>query len=308
MKHVVSVSIGSSKRNHRVDTEILGERFIVERIGTDGDLEKAIELIRTLDGKVDAFGMGGIDLYVYGGSRRYAFRDAMRMARAAQKTPIVDGSGLKNSLERWVVDYLDKEADLGLRDKRVLMVVAVDRFGMAEAFTKLGCQTTFGDFPFALGVPIRLHSITQLAIAAFVLLPVLTRMPFRLLYPIGDKQEANTPRHSGLFAWADVIAGDFHYIRRYMPSRLDGKVIITNTVTDADVDEIRRRGAACLVTTTPNFGGRSFGTNVVEAVLVAASGKRPEEITADDYLRLIEELGFRPRIERFLERVPVGVR
>ncbi len=38
MKHVVSVSIGSSKRNHKVTIELLGEEFIIERIVTDGDL------------------------------------------------------------------------------------------------------------------------------------------------------------------------------------------------------------------------------------------------------------------------------
>jgi len=35
MKRVVSVSLGSSKRNHSVITEILGETFLIERIGTD---------------------------------------------------------------------------------------------------------------------------------------------------------------------------------------------------------------------------------------------------------------------------------
>jgi hypothetical protein len=307
LKHVVSISIGSSKRNHRAEVEILGESFVIERIGTDGDLERAIALIKELDGRVDAFGMGGIDLYVYGGSRRYTFRDAMRMAKAAVKTPIVDGSGLKNSLERWVVGYLDKETDIQLHGKRVLMVVGVDRFGMAEAFYQLGCDMIMGDFFFALGVPIKLREPWQLAVVAFILLPVLTRLPFRFLYPTGDRQDLNTPRYGGLFAWADVIAGDFHYIRRYMPERLDGKVIITNTVTDANVDEIGGRGAACLITTTPDFGGRSFGTNVIEAVLVAASGRRPQDLKPEDYLTLIDRLGFRPRVVRFASRVPAGV-
>ena len=33
MKRVVSVSIGSSKRDHRVEVDLLGERFQIERIG-----------------------------------------------------------------------------------------------------------------------------------------------------------------------------------------------------------------------------------------------------------------------------------
>jgi len=61
MKRVISVSIGSSKRDHYVETEIMGEKFVIERIGTDGSIEKAIDLIQNIDGKVDAIGMGGID-------------------------------------------------------------------------------------------------------------------------------------------------------------------------------------------------------------------------------------------------------
>jgi hypothetical protein len=62
LKRIVSVSLGSSKRNHAFETEFKGEKFSIERIGTDGDWDAAIALIKELDGKVAAFGMGGIDL------------------------------------------------------------------------------------------------------------------------------------------------------------------------------------------------------------------------------------------------------
>jgi len=70
MKRVVSISLGSSKRDKKVEVEILGEKFILERIGTDGSQEKMIELFKELDGKVDAFGLGGADLYISVGKRR----------------------------------------------------------------------------------------------------------------------------------------------------------------------------------------------------------------------------------------------
>lgn len=82
MKRIVSVSIGSSTRNHVAEAELLGEKFIIERIGTDGDMNKAIEMIKELDGKVDAIGMGGIDLYVYSSNKRYTIKDAVPMMEA----------------------------------------------------------------------------------------------------------------------------------------------------------------------------------------------------------------------------------
>ena len=62
MKRAVSISLGSSKRDKRVQLELLGELVVIERIGTDGDMERAAQLYRELDGQVDAFGVGGADL------------------------------------------------------------------------------------------------------------------------------------------------------------------------------------------------------------------------------------------------------
>ncbi|MCG0238267.1 MAG: quinate 5-dehydrogenase [Firmicutes bacterium] len=297
MRRVVSISLGSSERNHTVETEILGERFRIERIGTDGSKERAIALIRELDGKVDAFGMGGTDLYVWAGRKRLVLRDSLPLAQAARKTPIVDGSGLKNTLERRVVEYLDQAGVLPLRGMKALMVSGVDRFGMAEALLAAGARVTFGDLAFLVGLPVPIRSLGLLELLGRTIGPIIAAMPIDWLYPTGEKQRQNTPRYGRFFAAHELIAGDFHLIRRYMPPRLDGKVVLTNTVTRKDVEELRRRGVRLLITTTPELQGRSFGTNVMEAVLVALSGKRPEELTPADYNELLDRIGFRPRIE-----------
>lgn len=298
MKRIVSVSLGSSRRDHAARLSVLGQDITVERIGTDGDMDKAVQLIESLDGKVDAFGMGGIDLYIWVGQRRYTFREARRIALAARRTPIVDGSGLKNTLERAVVRYL-VENDFALQGKNVLMTSAADRFGMAESLAQAGCNMVFGDLMFALGLSVPLRTIRSLQMTARVLAPVVVQLPFKWLYPTGTKQEVNKPRFDGYFRWADIIAGDWHFIRRHMPGRLEGKTVLTNTVTEADVSELRQRGAGLLITTTPELDGRSFGTNVMEAVLVALAGCGPDDLSADDYNEWLARLDLRPRIERF---------
>ena len=45
-----------------------------------------------------------------------------------------------------------------------------------------------------------------------------------------------------------------------------------------------------LITSTPNLCGRSFGTNVMEAVLVTLISKPPQEIKPQDYLEMLEAL------------------
>jgi len=296
MKRVVSVSLGSSKRDHKVEAEFLGEKFVIERIGTDGDMERAIQMIRELDGKVDAFGMGGIDLYLVAGNRRYALREAKKIAAAAEKTPIVDGSGLKNTLERRVIEYLQEELGWNFKDRRALVVSGVDRFGIAEALWYAGCKTTYGDLIFAMGIPIPIRSLSTLRLLAYTFLPILSQLPFKYLYPTGKKQETVTSKYDKYYHDNEIIAGDFHFIRKHMPPELTDKIIITNTVTKDDLELLRERGVKVLVTTTPEMQGRSFGTNVMEGVLISLLWKKVDEVKPEDYSSLLEQLQFKPRI------------
>lgn len=296
MKRVVSVSLGSSRRDHRVEAEIMGEQFTIERRGTDGDVQRAVEAIRSLDGKVDAIGLGGVDLYLVAGKHRFILRDAKMMADAATVTPVVDGSGLKNTLERRIIAQLEEAGTLEFRGQRVLMVSAADRFGMAEALQERGAKLMLGDLVFGLGIPITLSSLSLLGTVARTLGPIISRLPMSMLYPTGKKQDEITPKYRRLYARADIIAGDLHFIRRYMPDDLSDKVIITNTVTRDNVEEFRQRGARLLITTTPELEGRSFGTNVMEGILVALLG-RSEDLTSDDYDQLLEKMNLEPRVE-----------
>jgi len=305
---IVSISLGSSQRDKTIETELLGQPLLIQRIGTDGDLRRAAALIRELDGHVAAIGLGGIDLYLVAGGRRWKIRDAAKLAACAQHTPVVDGSGLKNTLEREPVYYLARAGLLRPpadtpRPVRVLVVSAVDRFGMAEAFASLGAETIFGDLIFALKIPLPLRRLATVRILAQLFLPILVRLPFQLLYPTGAKQHQVRPFGQQWMRWADVIAGDFHYINAHLPAPspqtaqfLSDKLIVTNTTTEEDVARLQALGLSTLVTTTPRLQGRSLGTNVMEGVLVALSGKPPEALTEQDYLALLQKLNWKPEI------------
>ncbi len=296
MKKVLSVSLGSSTRNHSVEAEFLGEEFFIERVGTNGDMNKAIKIIQENDGLVDAFGLGGIDMYIYAAGKRYMFRDAARIAKAAKRTPLVDGSGLKNTLETKVIYYLRDEIGMNFDGKKVLMVSAVDRPGMAKSLWEVGANMNFGDLIFGLGIPIGISSMKSFDRLTRVLVPLVVKLPFKILYPTGEKQESVNPKYGDYYQKADIIAGDFHFIRRYMPQKLEGKCIITNTVTHKDIDLLKERGVSQLITTTPELDGRSFGTNVMEGVLVALAGKPADKLSEDEYYQMLERIDFKPRI------------
>jgi hypothetical protein len=292
MVHVVSVSLGSTKRDVDKTVEILGHDVRLERRGTNGSVEGARRLVSELDGQVDAIGLGGLDLFVTWRGRRYFFREARRIASAATRTPVVCGAGLKDTLERRAVALLD--ASLGWRGRRVLVSSASDRGGMTEALVEHGATVGYGDLAFVLGVPWLVRSARVQDALVRVLAPIAAQLPISWLYATGSKQDRQgetTERYARFYAWADVIAGDWHFIRRYAPADLAGKIVFTNTTTQGDVDFLTQRGVTKLITTTPRYGDRSIATNLLEAAFVGIRGRR---LARADYEGLLDELGYRP--------------
>ncbi|NLE76127.1 MAG: quinate 5-dehydrogenase [Chloroflexi bacterium] len=300
MKRVVSVSLGSSSRDHKAVVELLGQQITIERIGTDGDEVKARQLYRELDGQVDAFGVGGIDLILRVRDRRYRLHQAYKLVQDVRRTPVVDGGGLKNTLERRVMKSVEAEIGDQIQPKRVLITSAADRFGMALSFDEAGYEAIYGDLMFGLGLPIPVRGIANLERVARVLLPVIGWLPLSLIYPTGQKQREIVPKYGQYYDWASVVAGDFLYIKRHLPQSLAGKTVVTNTTTPQDVDLLRGRGVRYLATTTPRLQGRSFGTNVMEATLVALAGKgRPLE--EPEIEEMLAHLGFQTSVQRLNE-------
>jgi hypothetical protein len=133
---------------------------------------------------------------------------------------------------------------------------------------------------------------------AHLLVPVAGRLPLRWLYPSGENQTVREPKFAKHFEQSDLICGDFLYIAKYAPDDLTGKTVLTNTTTEANVEWLHETRAARLITTTPRFDGRSFGTNLTEALITAAVGAdRP--LTIDEMNAAIDDLRIRPNVTTF---------
>jgi hypothetical protein len=261
-------------------------------------MEKAARLYQELDGKVEAFGVGGADLGVMVDQKWYPLYSVQKMVRFIQKTPVVDGTGMKNTLEYQIAPFIESRIGeyVHALGRKAFIATGSDRWGLGQGFLKGGYEVTFGDLMFSLGIPIPLHTARGLKILAALIMPIAGRLPFQWVYPIGKEQEKRIPKWEKYYQWATVVAGDCHYIKRHIPEQLKGKVIATNTTTPADVDLFRQAGVKYLVTSTPVFEGRSFGTNMLEAALVAVAGKG-RKLTNAELSQLIEQLGLEPQLQ-----------
>lgn len=287
---VVSVSLGDPSLDATAGVTIAGERYRLRRVGTGGDVRRAARLIRDLDGKVAALGLGGANRALVFGRWRYVLPQGEYLARQARSTPVADGSGWKAAVEPALVAELVQRG-FPIAGRVGLVTSALDRFWLARALADAGCRVRCGDAYYALRLPFLFPSLAAFSPAAAVAMPLLRLLPLGWLYPLGDGQRRAGRGARRLLAGVDLLAGDWHLMRRFLPADLSGKSVFASTVTPGDRRLLAERGLADLVRLSPPLHGRSFGANLWEALVSAACGRRPADLRAEDYIAVWRAAG-----------------
>jgi hypothetical protein len=70
---------------------------------------------------------------------------------------------------------------------------------------------------------------------------------------------------------------------------------VTNPTTEENIELFKARGVKTVITTTPRYEGRSFGTNMMEAALTAYAG-RGRRLSDEELNRLIDGLELKPDV------------
>lgn len=298
-RRVVGVSLGSPGRDFR--SSWVGEGGVVHlwRVGTGGDVVRAARLLATYDGEVDAFGLGGVNLYLQVRGHRYLLPAGERLARVPRRTPVCDGTFVKAWWEPRALEMARQGWGEHLAGRTVLFSSVLDRWPLAQALEERGARVLVGDAAFALRVPILFSGLASFYPWAVAALPVLRHLPLSFLYPLGRRREESRPGLGRAFARAEVLAGDFHFLRWRLPPRLDGKWVIGTGLDGSDLAMLAERGAAGVVELGPLARRRrGLAANMAEALVVAISGQRPAELGAEGMLDWCGRLGFRPTIYR----------
>ncbi|MFN2137343.1 MAG: serine carboxypeptidase [Candidatus Promineifilaceae bacterium] len=302
MKQIAVLHLHNESQTEHVS--MLDHELVIEHAGCGGDPQRARDIIAELDGRVAAIALEGMPRLLELGSQQRTHAAGEALAAAARETPVVDGRGIRAGLERWGVILADRAQPGIFSHKRVLMAPGINHGGLAQALMRHNCQIRYADPVFYFGLPYVPGVGSQLTLeqAAGPTLEQLKDAPFRRVFP-----QAGTPgtkRNEEPFAWADLIAGDIGAIRRYAPAALRGKTVVVEYASEEDLDDLRRRGAAILITLMPSLmeeGGLGrWSAATIEAALVALRDDQNAPLDEDTYLDLMAGIHWTPAI-RYLQ-------
>ncbi len=298
MKHVVTVSLGSSAKDHEFETEFLGHPMRVTRLGADGDETRAWELLRRQQAQADAIGVGMVRDHYEVGARRYVHKDTERLMNVVTRCPATTGARLRRMLQVRALRYVQRKLVNYFNNNHVLFLSGMRNYEMALAMQDYTKNLTFADAVFGTGTPKLLKSIRSLEMFARTARVATRVLPDKLTDRLARLTKTKKGTIAKAFESSHVIVGTFADIEACgTPANLKGKTVITSAIDDEREAFFRDCEVNLVVDVSPMlFEGRVVGMNTIQAMILAALEINSEELTDHDLREIIDELEIAPRL------------
>jgi predicted amino acid dehydrogenase len=294
MKHVIGVSFGASSQDFTFTTRFLGHRMTVRRLGADGSAERAARLLRHWQTRADAIGLGVVNSG-HAAPDGAADEASRRLAQQVTRVPVTTGARLGEIFLEWAVRRAQVSLGNYFNNAKVLFFSGIADYKLAMAIGEYTDNLYFADPLRQLGVPKLLTSLDALALY------------MRGAHYVADWKPRRLPAVPVLKPWADhvlrkalasatVVVAPVHELDEFGIEELAGKTIITSTVNDERIARFRDRGVHMVIDAAPFMAGHVLGPHLLDAMIIAATGKAPDALLDDDYLDIITEVALEPRI------------
>ncbi len=295
MKKVVTVTLGSSKKDFEFKTTFLGQEFSVKRLGADKDGSKAWELMRRQQATADAIALSDMPDHYHVGLRTVVNKESQRLMQVVTRVPVTTGASLRRLLQVRAIRYVQKELGHYFNNNLVLFLSGMRNYDMAVALSDYTKNLSFADPVFQAGSPVLLGSLDQLELYAKgkELLPDIVPGDFlkSVLRTVKNKIVANA------VAKSHVIVGTVREIQAVSAGgNLDGKTLITSAVDDEALAFFAKHKVNLVVDVSPKLFDQVVGISTITAMILAATGKPESELSDHDFEEIINELDIKPRL------------
>ncbi len=295
MKKVVTVTLGSSKKDFEFKTKFLGQEFQVRRFGADKDSSKAWELMRRQQANADAIALSDMPDHYHVGLRTVINKKSQHLMQVVTRVPVTTGASLRRLLQVRTVRYVQKELGNYFNNNLVLFLSGMRNYDMAVALSDYTRNLSFADPVFHAASPVLLSSLDQLELFAKgkELLPDGVPGEFlkSVLGTLKNKIVANA------VAKSHVIVGTFREIQAVASGgNLEGKTLITSAVDDEAFAFFARHKVNLAVDVSPKLFEQVVGISTITAMILAATGKAESELTDHDFEEILHELDIKPRL------------
>jgi predicted amino acid dehydrogenase len=294
---VIDVSLADAAGDYDEQVTFLQRPFRIVRLGTDGDLDAAEELVRAWAGRADAIALTGVD-----GARALGRFDGnedriAQVKAASDAAPVVDGGTLHGVLQEWAIRRVNTEMPGYFSNARTVVLGGTNHDRTTRVLREFTRNLEFADPVLRLDLPARLDANPVLGLAAKT-----AALPTHLV-PGSVWTRLRTPVEQASHALAriaardcDLVVASYEELTGFGLEELAGKTLITSAISDERLAELASRGVDLVLDTTPQpFQQVTVEAAVLEAMMIAGA-QNGDRLTNDDLLDMIVSAGLEPRL------------
>ena len=298
MKHVITVSMGPSAQDYSFKTKFLGKDFTVTRQGADGDEDRAWDLLRRAQADADAVGLGMIRDHYDVGTRRFVHKDTDKLLKVVTRVPATTGADLRRMLQVRAVRHVQKTLGNYFNNALVLFLSGTVNYDIAVEMSQYTPNLSFADAVLKTGTPALLTSLSQLELFATGSTMANGIWAARKLGAVLPKLPKVKQRFLAReMAKSHVIVGAIEDIRAFAgDGNLKGKTLLSSAIDEESLAWLKEQEVNLAIDICPQPFKEVVGINVIEAMILAATGLEPQDLSDDDLAEIIDELKLTPQL------------
>jgi predicted amino acid dehydrogenase len=285
MKNVIGISLGARAQDFSFKTRFLGQSLHVQRLGANGSPAQAAKLLRHWNGRADAIGLRQIDGDAEG--------EALRAL--ATRSPLTTGARLAEIFLEWAVRHAQTSLGHYFDNANILFFSGLANAKLAASMAEYSDNLLFADPLLQLGVPKLLTSQGALNLYATGAHLVADWVPPRAM-PGALLRDWTRYVLKKAMTKATVVVAPVHELDDFGLEELAGKTIITTTVNDERLARFKAKGVQLVIDGAPIVQGHALDPALLDAMILAATGKAPDQLLEDDYLEILTGEGLEPRL------------
>jgi predicted amino acid dehydrogenase len=293
---IVNVSLTGSERDYDEHVTFLQHDFRIVRVGTNGDVASAEELVRKWAEESAAIAVTGIREARAAGLYDGELEAVERVRRATTAVPVTNGHALRDVLQEWAIRHVQTEMPGFFNNARIVVLGGVNHDRTTRILREFTPNLEFADPLLRLDLPARLDSNPFLGLAANVGMWPIRRLPGQvqsLIKAPGSRISNAMARKAARDC--DVVVATYDELTGFGLEDLAGKTVVTSAISDDRLAELASRGVDMVLDATP----QPFHVTVVAALLEAmmlATVSGSGSLTNDDLLDMIVSAGLEPRV------------
>ncbi len=293
---VVNVSLTGSDRDYDEHVTFLHHDFRIVRVGTNGDVAAAEELVRKWAEEASAIAVTGIREARAAGLYDGELEAIEQVKRATTAVPVVDGHALRDVLQEWAIRHVQTEMPGFFNNARTVVLGGLNHDRTTRILREFTQNIQFADPLLRFDLPAKLDSNPLLGLAGNVALWPIQHLPRQVKSQIkapGTRVSTAMARRAARDC--DVVVATYDELTGFDLADLAGKTLITSAMSDERLAELAGRGVDMVLDATPQPFQVTVSAAVLEAMMVAsASGSGT--LTNDDLLDMIVSAGLEPRL------------